>query len=736
MKQKLLFMLVALASLLPARLLAFEYTYEGVTLRYSVIDEEVKTCMVDGFNHFPRNLVIPDIANDGATDYAVTSIGAYAFDSCRSLTSVVIPNSVITIDKQAFYKCTTLTSVEIGNSVISIGAFAFASCSNLTSVEIPNSVTSIGVSAFDSCSSLTSVEIPNSVTSLGNAAFLDCSGLTSVVIGNSVTEIGPYTFYGCSGLEKSAYPNSLKNPFNTGSIIAYDPEGAIIEEGFVYGPDKSAIYFAPLSLEGEYMIPESVTSIGSSAFSGCIGLTSVVIPNSVTSIGSSAFSGCIYLIKSAYPNSLNNPFYDGIAFAYDPEGAIIEDGFVYGPDKSAVYFAPLSLEGEYTIPESVTSIGEGAFNSCSSLTSVLIPNSVTSIGRMAFYFCWNLNSVVIPNSVTEIGDRAFSFCNGLTSVVIPNSVTEIGDRAFSFCNGLTSVVIPNSVTEISNSAFSDCSSLSSVEIPNSVISIGAYAFDSCSSLTSVVIPNSVITIGRQAFYGCNLDTIIMGYGIDTIGDLAFGGFSASNIYITAQTPPEIGSYTFDDYKGILYLQGQSAVNAYDDDQNWGIFNKQLMTEPTAMEIEGMTSISGNAGDTFQLQAKMTPEDMTLPYIFWRSTNTKIAKVDNNGLVELQEYSSDDMISADEGEENDGTCKIIAESLYFDGPIAEVTVHNTGINSVKTVLDLNDNTIDFSKPYEVYNMSGLKVADSKEGLPNGIYIVRQGKAVVKTVVNEK
>ena len=175
------------------------------------------------------------------------------------------------------------------------------------------------------------------------------------------------------------------------------------------------------------------------------------------------------------------------------------------------------------------------------------------------------------------------------------------------------------------------------------------------------------------------------------------------------------------------------MNAYDEDQNWGIFNKQLMVEPTAMEIEGITSISGNAGETFQLKAKMTPEDVTLPYIFWRSTNPKIAKVDNNGLVELQEFDADDMTNADGDVVNDDTCKIIAESLYFDGPSAEVTVHNTGINSVKTVMDRNDNTIDFSKPYKVYNMSGLKVSDSKEGLSNGIYIVRQGNAAVKTVV---
>ena len=160
-----------------------------------------------------------------------------------------------------------------------------------------------------------------------------------------------------------------------------------------------------------------------------------------------------------------------------------------------------------------------------------------------------------------------------------------------------------------------------------------------------------------------------------------------------------------------------------------------MSKPTAMEIEGITSLSGKAGDIFQLNTRLIPENVTLPYIFWHSTNPKIATVDNKGLVTLRKYSEEDLTRAEGAEGNDGICKIIAESLYFDGPIAEVTVNNTGINSVKTVMDRNDNSIDFSRPYEVYNMSGLKVTYYKEGLSNGIYIIRQGNAMVKKVVRQ-
>ena len=217
----------------------------------------------------------------------------------------------------------------------------------------------------------------------------------------------------------------------------------------------------------------SVTSIGNYAFTDCYSLTSITIPNSVTSIGWYAFSGCSSL--TSINVDVNNPNYCSI------------DGVLFNKDKTTLIQYPIgNTRTEYTIPNSVTSIGEYAFRDCSSLTSITIGNSVTSIGRSAFYDCSSLTSITIPNSVTSIGDYALGYCSSLTSITIPNSVTSIGDYAFWYCSSLTSITIPNSVTSIGSSAFEGCSSLTSITIPKSVTSIGDYAFAYCSSLTTVI----------------------------------------------------------------------------------------------------------------------------------------------------------------------------------------------------------------------------------------------------------
>ena len=187
--------------------------------------------------------------------------------------------------------------------------------------------------------------------------------------------------------------------------------------------------------------------------------------------------------------------------------------------------------GNIVIPETVTyngktypvtSIGNGAFSSCSGLTKVTIPNSVTCIGNGAFSSCSGLTSVNIPNSVTNIESAAFQLCSGLTNINIGNSVTSIGGLAFSFCSGLTSINIPNSVTSIGQSAFDSCSGLTSITIPNSVTSIGQSAFSSCSGLTSITIPNSVTSIGRSAFLGCSgVKSITIPNSVTSIGSYAF-----------------------------------------------------------------------------------------------------------------------------------------------------------------------------------------------------------------------
>ena len=237
-------------------------------------------------------------------------------------------------------------------------------------------------------------------------------------------------------------------------------------------------WFSNRSSVKTVVIPDSITSIGRWAFGYCESLTSVTIPDSVTSIGDEAFNNCTRLTSITVKEG--NPKYSSDEY-----------GVLFNKDKTLLIQYPIgNKRTSYTIPDSVTSIGEAAFWLCTSLTSVTIGNSVTSIGEAAFWSCTGLTRVTIPDSVTSIGDYAFFYCTGLTSVTIPNSVTSIGSSAFSMCVSLTSVTIPDSVTSIGNGAFYFCTSLTRVTIPDSVTSIGDNAFISCTSLSDVYYTGS------------------------------------------------------------------------------------------------------------------------------------------------------------------------------------------------------------------------------------------------------
>ena len=491
------------------------------------------------------SLVIPD---------SVTNIGDYAFSGCRSLTDIVIPDSVTRIGDGAFRGCKSLTDIVIPNSVTSIGDNAFEYCFSLSNLVIPDGVTSIEDNAFEGCYSLSSVVIPDSVSCIGFGAFKNCSSLTDIVIPDSVTSIGGYAFGCCESLTDIVIPNSVTSIGDNAFWYCKSLSSVVIPAGVtsigarafcecsslisIVIPDgitcigESA--FCVCSSLSSVVIPDSVTSIGNYAFAYCKSLTDIVIPNSVTSIGDNAFRHCSSLSSLVIPESVvnlnGNPFcrWDGELKCLSPY-FIYDNKVLFNKDKSKIIAFRDKNTTSYVIPDSVTRIGGSAFANCSSLSRLVIPNSVTSIGESAFWHCFSLSSLVIPNSVTSVGKWAFEGCISLGSLVIPDGVTSIGDGAFRDCSSLTSLVIPDGVTSIGDNAFRHCSSLRSIVIPDSVTSIGGYAFLDCKSLTSLVIPDSVTSIGDNAFRHCSsLKSLVIPNSVTSIGESAFWGCNFPN----------------------------------------------------------------------------------------------------------------------------------------------------------------------------------------------------------------
>ena len=482
----------------------------------------------------------------------VTTIGAYAFANCASLTSITTPNSVTLIGAGAFNGCSSLTSIIIPNSITEIGAFAFGGCSSLTSITLPNSVTTIGENTFFNCSSLTSIIIPNSVTTIGSSAFGGCSNLTSITIPNSVTTIGQRAFSNCNGLTSITIPSS------------------IIEIGSQVFSDCSSLT--------SITIPNSVTTIGAYAFANCISLTSITIPNSVTSIGSGAFSYCSSLTSITIPNSVTTIGLTAFSYCTNLTDIMVEWTTPLTISVSAYIFlninisaatlhVPAGTKALYQAAEVWKDFGtiveKGAASPCENPTAsgttgtlswTLCPDGTLTIsgeGEMPDYepfgMPWNnyfdfITNVIINEGVSNIGNEAFDDCTNLISVSIPNSVTIIGDHAFSGCKGLTSVIIPSSVTIIGSYAFDGCYGLTSITIPNSVTTIELVAFRNCSALTSVTIPNSVSNIAVGSFSCCK-NLIAINVAADNPSYSSVGGvlFSKDQTRLV-QCPGGITSY--------------------------------------------------------------------------------------------------------------------------------------------------------------------------------------------------
>ena len=429
--------------------------------------------------------------------FLVATVAAHAQSGTDGNISWSIVDSTLTISGagampsyiRGGYRKNSFTAVVIENGVTTIGNNAFAYCHTLTSVTIPNSVISIEGGAFDDCINLRDVTIPNSVTSIGVGAFANCNSLTSIIIPSSVTFMEDNAFYNCVNLK----------------TIDVDKNNSVYtsENGVMFSKTKNTLVKYPNGkTDKNYVISNSVTSIGNLAFAGCYNLISIIIPNSVTSIGDGAFWGCSNLTSVVIPNS-------------------------------------------------VASIGEVAFNECINLKSVTFGDSIVSIGDLAFAGCSSLKSITIPKSVTSIVGTTFIACMDLISERFPYIETDsvncrsslisinVDDNniAYKSENGVLfdkakselmqypvgrqdkNYIIPNSVTTIGWSAFAGCRKLMSVTIPASVKTIGNFSFRECNSLSEII--NHAITpqsVDIYTFHNANKSKCTLRVPAESIED--------------------------------------------------------------------------------------------------------------------------------------------------------------------------------------------------------------------------
>ena len=392
--------------------------------------------------------------------------------------------------------------------------------------------------------------------------------------------------------EKPIQPQSIEY-LSTKATEEELKDAYIDDRGVKYSKDGRKLLKAPTTLSGTYSIKKTTEIICDRAFFDCINLTSISVPNSVKNIGEWAFAGCSLLSSIDIPNSVisigNNAFVGCLSLKYisipesviclngNPFGEwdgeleclsanfIYEDDVLFNKDKSEIIsFRNQEIES-YIIPDSVTSIGDGAFWGCSSLRSLVIPNSVTSIGAWAFSGCKSLSNITIPDSLTSIGAWAFDGCSSLCSLVIPNSVTSIDAWVFSGCKSLSNITIPDSLTSIGAWAFEGCSSLRSLVIPNSVTSIGNSAFEGCSSLSSLVIPDSVTSIGDSAFEDCtSLSSLVIPDGVTSIGAWTFKGCSSLSSLAIPDSVTCIGFGAFEGCSSLRDLVIPNSVNDIED----------------------------------------------------------------------------------------------------------------------------------------------------------------------------
>ena len=507
-------------------------------------------------------------------------IRSYAF-TYSNLENVVIPASVLEINKNAFQYCQKMTSLtfEEGSKLERIDENAFAGCNALLALRLPDSVTTIGQQAFSSNIKLTELVLPAALRNLGNFAFNSCKGLTSVIMQEGLEEIGNNAFANCSSVTSFTIPDSVKKLGNYVFQNCHAMEEVLMSENsqmkqigngvfqYCYGLKKAIlgpqidtfglVVFGDSTNLVEVRLPDALTSVPDKLFQNCIYLTTVNIPAQATSIGSNAFAGCIALQEITFGENLKSIGANAFANCTALTTVHVNSSCALEIIGSSAFENTTALGG-IALPNTVIEIGSAAFRN-SGIATAPIPANLTKIGDYAFYGCANLTTIGIPSTVSTVGAYAFAGCENVETLALAVGVKNIGDFAFADCVKIKEVTIPESVNFMGSNPFANCTGLESLALDSSnesfVIKDGVLfdatmysliCYPSYKAGATYEIPAEVDEIAGGAFAGSQLQSIVVPDTVSKIADSAFRNSRNLESVVISNNVSSIAARTFED----------------------------------------------------------------------------------------------------------------------------------------------------------------------------------------------
>ena len=595
---------------------------------YTYTLDDANRATITGYSGNATALYIP-----GEIDgHEVVAIGDRAFENRTDLRTVMIPDSVIDIERMAFCGCSNLDNVTLSKNLEKMEERAFGNCEKITQIEIPKSLDIGGAwnaGAFAGCANLKKVIFEKGTTKIASNLFSGCTGIEQINIPETVTEIKGYAFSGCTKLNTVSIPDSVTK-------IEFRAFGGCIGLANVEIPDSvteiESFAFAECSNLSMLVLSKNLETMGERAFGNCEKITQIEIPKSLDIGGAwnaGAFAGCTNLKKITFEKGTTKIANNLFSGCTGIEEINIPDTIT---EIKSYAFSGCTKLSSVNIPGSVSKIEYRAFNGCSVLKKISIFNEKLSMEDSIFQECISLTEIHLPNSLKEIPSSTFSGCKKLTTINFPSTLTTIGNSAFSGCESLPEAILPSGVEKIESNAFKNCKALKKAAVPDTVSSIGSSAFYGCETLTDITLGSKLKKIESQTFYGCTvLPSIVIPYNVTTIGDSAFVNCTKLTQITVPRNTTSIASNAFS-YPKKMTMYGPSDCYAQTYASGKGIKYVTQDIHATSVSLD-ITEKTAERYDDFQLTATIAPLNFT-DAVVWTSSNEEVATVSDTGYVEI------------------------------------------------------------------------------------------------------